>query len=268
MKLKLKLSISPCPNDTFMFDAMIHRRIDTEGLEFDLTMADIEQLNAAAIAGEADLSKLSYASVPLLGGRYRILRSGSALGRGNGPLLVSRHKIYPDELRDARVAIPGEHTTANRLLSLIYPEAADKRVYLFSDIADCVMSGECDAGVLIHEGRFTYREKGLRLVADLGLEWEKKTALPLPLGAIVASARLGPEVIRTADRVLRRSVEYAFAHPEASAAFVRSHAQEMSEDVTRSHIELFVNRHSIDLGDEGRRAVLRLLELKDETLFA
>ena len=173
--MKLKLSISTCPNDTFMFDAMLHRRIDTEGLDFDLTMADIEQLNAAALAGEPDITKLSYASFPLVADRYRILGSGSALGRGNGPLLVSRHKLYPDELRDARIAIPGEHTTANRLLSLFFPEASDKRVYLFSDIADAVLSDECDAGVLIHEGRFTYRGKGLRLVADLGEEWEKRT---------------------------------------------------------------------------------------------
>ncbi len=151
-----------------MFDAMLHRRIDTEGLDFDLTMADIEQLNAAALAGEPDITKLSYASFPLVADRYRILGSGSALGRGNGPLLVSRHKLYPDELRDARIAIPGEHTTANRLLSLFFPEASDKRVYLFSDIADAVLSDECDAGVLIHEGRFTYRGKGLRLVADSG----------------------------------------------------------------------------------------------------
>ena len=145
--MKLKLSISTCPNDTFMFDAMLHRRIDTEGLDFDLTMADIEQLNAAALAGEPDITKLSYASFPLVADRYRILGSGSALGRGNGPLLVSRHKLYPDELRDARIAIPGEHTTANRLLSLFFPEASDKRVYLFSDIADAVLSDENPARI-------------------------------------------------------------------------------------------------------------------------
>ena len=228
--MKLKLSISTCPNDTFMFDAMLHRRIDTEGLDFDLTMADIEQLNAAALAGEPDITKLSYASFPLVADRYRILGSGSALGRGNGPLLV-------------------------------------RRVYLFSDIADAVLSDECDAGVLIHEGRFTYRGKGLRLVADLGEEWEKRTSLPLPLGAIVVSRRLDEQLARTVERVLRRSVEYAFAHPEASAGFVRSHAQELSEEVTKSHIELFVNRHSADLGEEGRRAVVRLLELENEEAF-
>ena len=182
--MKLQLHISTCPNDTFMFDAMVHRRIDTEGLEFDLSLADIEQLNAGALQGVPDISKLSYAVVPQLLDRYRVLHSGSALGRGNGPLLVSRHRIYPDEVSGIRVAIPGEHTTANRLLATLYPGVTDKRVYLFSDVADAVMSDECDAGVLIHEGRFTYREKGLRLVADLGEEWEKKTGLPLPLGAI------------------------------------------------------------------------------------
>ena len=171
--MNLKLNISTCPNDTFMFEAMLHGRIDTEGLVFDLHLADIEQLNGAALSGEPDISKLSYAAVPQISDRYKILNSGSALGRGNGPLLVSRYKIYPDELHDARVAIPGEHTTANLLLNKIYPSVKDRRAYLFSDIAEAVMTGECDAGVLIHEGRFVYRKIGLQLVADLGVEWEK-----------------------------------------------------------------------------------------------
>ena len=265
--MKLKLSISTCPNDTFMFDAMVHRRIDTEGLEFDLTLCDIEQLNAAALDASADITKLSYAVVPEVLDRYKILNSGSALGRGNGPLLVSRHKIYPDELGDARIAIPGEHTTANRLLALLYPVAANKRAYLFSDIADAVMSDECDAGVLIHEGRFTYRDKGLRLIADLGEEWEKRTALPLPLGAIAVSRRLDTDTRRTIDRVLRRSIAFAFENPAASAGFVRQYARELSEEVTRRHIELFVNAYSLDLGEEGRQAVVRLLELENEEIF-
>ena len=265
--MKLKLSISTCPNDTFMFDAMVHRRIDTEGLEFDLTLCDIEQLNAAALDAEADITKLSYAVVPEVLDRYRILNSGSALGRGNGPLLVSRHKIYPDELGDARIAIPGEHTTANRLLSLLYPAAANKRAYLFSDIAEAVLSDECDAGVLIHEGRFTYRDKGLRLIADLGEEWEKRTALPLPLGAIAVSRRIDAETQLTIDRVLRRSIAFAFENPAASAGFVRQYARELSEEVTRRHIELFVNAYSLDLGEEGRQAVVRLLELENEEVF-
>ena len=265
--MKLTLNISTCPNDTFMFDAMIHGRIDTEGLEFDLTLCDIEQLNAAALEAAADITKLSYAVVPEVLDRSKVLNSGSALGRGNGPLLVSRRKIYPDELGDARIAIPGEHTTANRLLGLLYPAAADRRAYLFSDIAEAVLSDECDAGVLIHEGRFTYRDKGLRLIADLGEEWEKRTALPLPLGAIVVSRRLAPETQRTVDRVLRRSIAFAFENPAASAGFVRQYARELSEEVTRQHIELFVNAYSLDLGEEGRQAVMRLLGLENGEAF-
>lgn len=270
--MNLKLNISTCPNDTFMFEAMLHGRIDTEGLVFDLHLADIEQLNGAALSGEPDISKLSYAAVPQISDRYKILNSGSALGRGNGPLLASRYKIYPDELHDARVAIPGEHTTANLLLNKIYPSVKDRRAYLFSDIAEAVMTGECDAGVLIHEGRFVYRKIGLQLVADLGVEWERLTGLPLPLGAIVVSRRLDAPLQRKIDRVLRRSIEYARANPAVSAGFVRQYAQELSEEVTRSHIELFVNDYSVDLGAEGRKAVTGLLStetfgIKEEEVF-
>ena len=254
--MNLKLNISTCPNDTFMFEAMLHGRIDTEGLVFDLHLADIEQLNGAALSGEPDISKLSYAAVPQISDRYKILNSGSARGRSNGPLLVSRYKIYPDELHDARVAIPGEHTTANLLLNKIYPSVKDRRAYLFSDIAEAVMTGECDAGVLIHEGRFVYRKIGL----------------PLPLGAIVVSRRLDAPLQRKIDRVLRRSIEYARANPAVSAGFVRQYAQELSEEVTRSHIELFVNDYSVDLGAEGRKAVTGLLGpetfgIKEEEVF-
>ena len=265
--MKLKLNISTCPNDTFMFDAMIHRRIDTEGLEFDVTLADIEQLNQTALEGGTDISKLSYAVVPLLKERYKVLNSGSALGRGNGPLLVSRRKIYPDELHDAKIAVPGLHTTANLLMSRIYPTAEKKEAYLFSDIMDCVMSGACDAGVLIHEGRFVYRKTGLQLIADLGEQWDKLTGLPLPLGAIVVSKRLDTAMQQKIDRVLRRSIEYAFANPKAAEGFIKQHAQELSDDVIRQHIELFVNPYSVDLGQEGRRAVTELLNLNDEEIF-
>lgn len=250
-----------------MFDAAVHGRIDTEGLEFDLSLSDIEELNRAAIAGEPDISKISYAVFPQLERRYKILQSGSALGRGNGPLLVSRHKIYPDELHDVRVAIPGEHTTAGLLLDRLFPAVKSTRAYLFSEIADAVMSGEQDAGVLIHEGRFTYRQKGLRLVADLGQEWEKQTGLPLPLGAIVVSARLDTALQQRIDRVVRRSVEFALANPAVPAPFVRSHARELSDGVTRSHIQLFVNSHSVELGDEGRKAVAELLGTDDPDIF-
>ncbi len=265
--MKLTLNISTCPNDTFMFDAAVHGRIDTEGVSFELNLADIEQLNGEALTGTPDISKISYAIVPQICDKYKLLNSGSALGRGNGPLLVSKYKIYPDEMSDVKVAIPGIHTTANLLMEKIFPVVKEKNVYLFSDIADAVLDGECDAGVLIHEGRFTYKKKGLRLIADLGIEWEKQTSLPLPLGAIAVSRRLDKATQEKIDRVVRRSVEYAFAHPAVSAPFIKEYAQELSEEVTAQHIELFVNNFSIDLGEEGRKAVRTLLGLENNEIF-
>lgn len=267
--MKLQLSISPCPNDTFMFDAMVNGRIDTEGLEFDVYFADIEELNRDLIGEKKpDISKVSYASVPQILDSYRICTSGSALGSGNGPLLVTADENADLSDFEMRVAVPGENTTANLLMERLFPHLADKRFYLFSDIMDIVERGECDAGVLIHEGRFTYRRRGLFLLADLGLEWERRTGLPLPLGAIVVSRKLPLPVQKKVNRVLRRSIEYAFAHPEDSSGFVKSHAQEMDRDVVLSHIELFVNEYSVDLGERGRRAIGRLLGIPEAGAFA
>lgn len=265
--MKLTLSLSPCPNDTFMFDALLHGRIDTEGLCFEATFADIEQLNDAVTRSQSDISKISYAVLPLIRNRYQVLDSGSALGRGNGPLLVGRHALRREDLQGLKIAVPGLHTTAHLLLKRLFPGIGSCSPHLFSDIAPIVARGDYKAGVLIHEGRFTYAKFGLQLIADLGLEWERVTALPLPLGAIVVSRNLEPELRKTVDRVLRRSIEYAFAHPEASAEFVRQHAQELDPEVTRQHIELFVNRYSLSLGDEGRRAVMTLLDIHDQEIF-
>ena len=265
--MKLTLNLSPCPNDTFMFYALLHGRIDTEGLRFEPTFADIEQLNKAVTRHGSDISKISYAVLPMIRNDYQVLDSGSALGRGNGPLLVSRHALQPSELQGVRIAVPGLHTTAHLLLKRLFPGVGPCTPHLFSDIAPIVARGDFEAGVLIHEGRFTYTSYGLQRVADLGLLWEQTTALPLPLGAIVVSRKLAPEIRHAVDRVLRRSIEYAFAHPEASADFVRQHAQELDPDVTRQHIELFVNRYSLSLGDEGRQAVMTLLNIYDQELF-
>ena len=265
----MKLHISPCPNDTFTFHAMIHGLVDTEGLTFDPVFDDIDALNAAAVhrPDEEEIIKISYAALPEAVGAFRLLESGSALGHGNGPLLVSRRKIYPDELHDARIGIPGERTTANRLLSIVFPAARQKKVYLFSEIAPAVADGEIDAGVLIHEGRFTYASQGLRLIADLGQEWERLTALPIPLGGILLNRRYPAEVAAQVGRIIRRSIEYAQAHPEASAAYVKAHAQELDPEVRRKHITYFVNDYSLALGDEGRRAVERLTGLTAEQMF-
>lgn len=259
-----KLHISPCPNDTFIFHAMIHGLVDTEGLDFEPVFDDIDLLNRSALLSpcDEDVVKVSYASLPAVlasGEGYYLLESGGALGHGNGPVVVSRSKIYPDELADAVIAIPGEMTTANRLLEVLYPEAQRKKVYLFSDIAPAVADGEVDAGVLIHEGRFTYPAYGLRKVADLGEEWEKSTGLPIPLGGILVSRRHAPETASAICRVIRRSIAYGFTHPAASESFVREHAREMDDEVRQNHISFFVNDYSRALGDKGKEAVERLL---------
>lgn len=253
----LRLAISPCPNDTFMFDAIVNKRIDLEGYTFDVEYHDIEQLNERVLSGEAVVSKCSTALLRAVGERYRLLDSGSALGRGNGPLLVRRKG---DTTPIRRVAVPGLYTTANALVGRLFPEIKERVPMLFSEIAKAVEAAEFDAGVLIHEGRFVYERRNLELVADLGLEWERRVGLPLPLGSIIITRSLGEVVARDVERLIRRSIEYAFTHPELSREFIKSHAQELEDDVIDKHISLFVNDFSLTLGDEGRRAVEELVK--------
>lgn len=262
--MKLKLGFSTCPNDTFIFDAMIHGRIDTEGLEFDVLMADVEELNRLAFQGEIDVTKLSYHAYAQIANQYILLDGGSALGHNNGPLLISKHKIYPDEVSHVRIAIPGENTTANLLLSVAFPEATKRKEYLFSDIEEAVLSGEVDAGVIIHENRFTYGQRGLRKVMDLGEYWEKRTGSPIPLGGIVVNRNLPTEIQQKMNRVMMRSVNYAFENPQASYAFMKAHAQAMNEEVMRSHVELYVNEFTRKLGTDGRNAIETLYRLAAE----
>ena len=253
--MTLSLHISPCPNDTFMFDALVNGRIDCGDLRFEVEYHDIEALNRAAAEGRADITKISYAVLPGIREQYALLDSGSALGRGNGPLLVGRagasHPV-------GSVAVPGLHTTAHALLRRLHPELHDLRPLLFSEIAGAVARGEVDAGVLIHEGRFVYRKLGLELVADLGELWESRTGLPLPLGAIVARRTLPEELRCEIERLLRTSIEYAFAHREESRTYIKEHARELDDRVIDHHIDFFVNSYSLSLGDEGRRAVREL----------
>lgn len=255
----VRLAISPCPNDTFMFDAMLNGRIDTEGLQFEVDYLDIEQLNSAALEHRYDVTKCSTAILPAIIHNYRLLDSGSALGRGNGPLLV-RRRGFGGALRN--IVVPGLHTTANLLTHRLFEEIENRTPMLFSEISDAVARGEYDAGVLIHEGRFVYERYDLELVADLGIEWERRTALPLPLGSIVASRGVEDDVVERIERLLRRSIEYAFANPMASRDYVKQHAQELEDRVIDSHIALFVNDFSLSLGDEGRRAVAALTGLE------
>jgi 1,4-dihydroxy-6-naphthoate synthase len=260
--MTLSLAFSPCPNDCFMFDAIVHKRIDLEGLEFSPTFADIEALNHAAFAGAVDVTKLSFHAYAYCAQAYVLLDAGSALGRGCGPLLISKRPLEGDEVAEGRlrIAIPGKYTTANFLCGLAFPRAQDKTPLLFSDIEPAVLEGRFDAGVIIHENRFTYESRGLRKVIDLGEFWEAETGAPIPLGGIVVKRSLPEDVKARVNRVMRRSVEYAFAHPDASLPFVRAHAQEMSEDVMYRHIVLYVNEYSVDLGSEGRRAIAILFD--------
>lgn len=244
-----------------MFDAIINRRIDLEGFEFDVDYLDIEQLNQAALGRKADITKCSTALLPYILERYSLLDSGSALGRGNGPLLVRRSG---DKTPIRHVAVPGLYTTANSLINRLFPMIMKHTPMLFSEIAEAVEFGHFDAGVLIHEGRFVYERRNLELVADLGLEWERRMELPLPLGSIVVARDLGNDVAEKFDRLLRRSIEYAFAHPEASREFIKAHAQELEDSVIESHIKLFVNDFSLSLGEEGRRAVEQLTGIQLE----
>ena len=260
--MTLTLGFSPCPNDCFMFDAMVHRRIDLEGLDFDVRMADIEALNSAAFAGDVDITKLSFHAYAYCADDYVLLDAGSALGRNCGPLLISQRPISPEEVAagDLRIAIPGKYTTANFLLSLAFPRATDKSECLFSDIEAGVLDGRFDAGLIIHENRFTYADRGLRKIIDLGEFWESETGAAIPLGGIVISRRLPADVRQRVNRVMRRSVEYAFANRDASLPFVRANAQAMSDEVMYKHIDLYVNDYSVDLGVDGRRAVEVLFE--------
>ena len=240
-----------------MFDAIVNKRIDLEGYTFDVEYHDIEQLNERVLGGEAEVSKCSTALLRAVGERYRLLDSGSALGRGNGPLLV-RRKGETTPIR--RIAVPGIYTTANALIGRLFPDIEERVPMLFSQIAASVERGEFDAGVLIHEGRFVYERRNLELVADLGLEWERQMERPLPLGSIVIDRSLGEEVARDVERLIRRSIEYAFSNPALSRDFIKSHAQELEDDVIDKHIALFVNDFSLTLGDEGRRAVEELIK--------
>jgi len=260
--MRLSLAFSPCPNDCFMFDAIVHQRIDLEGLEFQVTLADIEALNHAAFADEPDVSKLSFHAYAYCADRYVLLDAGSALGRNCGPLLISKRPIDRGEVARGglSIAIPGKYTTANFLCGLAFPAARNKTEVLFSDIEPALLDGRFDAGVIIHENRFTYQAKGLRKIVDLGEFWEAETLAPIPLGGIVIKRSLPDDVKQAVNRVMRRSVEYAFAHREVSLPYVRAHAQEMSEEVMYQHIDLYVNDYSVDLGAQGRRAVEILFE--------
>lgn len=262
--MKLTLGFSPCPNDTFIFDAMVHGRIDTEGLNFEYCLADVEELNKRAFSADIDITKMSYHAYAYAARDYFILDSGSALGYRNGPLLISSKKKNLNGIESLSIAIPGIYTTANLLFSIAWPNATNKKEYLFSDIDRAILAGEVDAGLIIHETRFTYHKQGLHKLADMGEYWENLTGLPIPLGVIVARRNLPADVLLKVNRIVRRSLEHAYNDSFASFDFVSSNAREMDSTVMNSHIKLFVNEFSLDLGKQGKKAVRELFRIAFE----
>jgi 1,4-dihydroxy-6-naphthoate synthase len=248
------IGISPCPNDIFIFEAIINNRIDCGEYTFDFIIEDVEYLNKAAMAHAIDVSKLSYFTYTKLADTYNLLRSGGALGYNCGPLLLSASKeieIHPK----IKIGIPGYNTTANFLLGLAYPNLQNKVELLFSDIEDALLRKEIDLGLVIHESRFTYASRGLHKVLDLGEYWQETTGSPIPLGCIAVQKKYGLDTARDIQDIIKRSVIYAFENPEVGAPTVKAYAQEMADDVIQAHINLYVNEFSIDIGTEGEKSI-------------
>jgi 1,4-dihydroxy-6-naphthoate synthase len=257
--MKLTLGFSPCPNDTFIFDAMVNHKIDTKGLEFEVLLEDVQTLNQWALEGKLSITKLSYGVLPLVLDKYSVMNSGSALGKGVGPILISASIISDQPIEDILVAIPGENTTAHLLFSMAYPNAKNKVFLRYDEIENFVLANK-GLGVIIHENRFTYEAKGLKKIIDLGDYWENKTGNAIPLGGIVIKKEIDISTQHTIDALIKKSIEYAFSNYPLLNDYIRSHAQEMSEPVMRQHIDLYVNEYSLDLGDMGKNAILKLLE--------
>ena len=266
--MELTLGFSPCPNDTFIFDALIHGKIDTEGLSFKVFFDDVEALNQKALRSELDITKLSFHAFAYVAEQYALLDAGSALGFGVGPLLICKKENaerIEDQLKTGnfklRTGIPGKYTTANFLLGIAYPQLTDKQEMVFSEIEDALLNDKIDLGLIIHENRFTYQAKGLHKVIDLGAYWEEFSGCAIPLGGIVVNRKLPLEIQQKINRLVRKSVEFAFENPTSGIEFIRKHAQAMDEEVMYKHIELYVNQYSVDLGLEGRKAIDTLFEV-------
>ena len=262
--MNLSIAYSPCPNDTFIFDALAHQKIDTEGLTFDIIHGDVETLNREAMDGKYDITKLSYHAFAYMSNQYQLLTAGSALGRGCGPLMISKDEIPRSKIEFCLIGIPGRLTTANFLMTLAFPEAATKKEMVFNEIENALLNDAIDIGLIIHENRFTYIHKGLKKIIDLGEWWEKKYQLPIPLGGIVTRRDFEPELQLKINRVVKRSVEFALANPAQTMQYVRDHAQEMDEQVMQQHIALYVNDFSVDRGEEGKAAISALYEVAAE----
>lgn len=261
----LSLGYSPCPNDTFIFYALVHGKINTGDLNFKEILLDVEALNQMALKGKLDITKVSYNAFGNLRDEYCLLRSGGALGKGCGPLVVARESCSMEDLKGKNIAIPGELTTAYLLLQLYEPDfKSNVKVMPFHEIMGAVKEGKADAGLIIHEGRFTYSSYGLKKIIDLGEWWEKETGLPIPLGCIIAKRSLGRELIEKLERLIRESVLYAISRRDEPVRYIKKHSQELDDSVIAEHINLYVNDSSLDIGDDGIRAVRKLLDMAEE----
>ena len=261
--MKLTLGFSPCPNDTFIFDAWVNNKIDNEGIDLEVVLEDVQTLNQWSIEGKLDITKLSYGVLPLVLHKYLVLNSGSALGTGVGPLLISNKEVGVQNVTDHLIAIPGENTTAHLLFSLAYPNAGNKVFLRYDEIERFVLEGK-GMGVIIHENRFTYAARGLKKIIDLGDFWEIKTGNPIPLGGIVIKKEIDTVNQLKVDSLIKKSIEFAFSkYPELND-YIRFHSQEMSEEVMRKHIDLYVNEYSIDLGNKGKAAIKELLNISEK----
>ena len=257
------IGFSPCPNDTFIFDALVNNKIDTEGLVFETMLEDVETLNRWSLEGKIDITKLSYGVLPLVLDNYILLNSGSALGRGVGPLLISNKEQGMMNVEGCTIAIPGKNTTAHLLFSLAYPNAKNKIFLRYDEIENFVLENK-GLGVIIHENRFTYQQKGLFKITDLGDYWEQQTGNPIPLGGIVIKRTIDTKLQQQVDRLIKKSIQYAFGNYPQLNDYIRNHSQEMSEDVMRKHIDLYVNDYSIDLGEKGKNAVKKIIAVYNE----
>jgi 1,4-dihydroxy-6-naphthoate synthase len=257
--MQLTLGFSPCPNDTFIFDALVNKKIDTGDLSFEVLMEDVQTLNEWAIEGRLDCTKISYGVLPVVMDNYRLLESGGALGTGVGPLLIARRPIDPKMIPSLKIAIPGKNTTAHLLFSMAVPDAHNKQFMVFHEIEQAVLDGTVDAGVIIHENRFTYAQKGLFKLVDLGEYWEQQLNCPVPLGGIVTKKNIPDNIVHLIESLITESIRYSWKNYPGLSAFVSENSQEMSESVMRQHINLYVNDYSIALGETGHRAIDQLL---------
>lgn len=264
--MKYTLGFSPCPNDTFIFDALVNNKINAQGIEFEVRLEDVETLNELAINNQLDFTKVSYGVLPLILKNYKVLNSGSALGKGVGPLLISREKVSFNEVDVCVIAIPGENTTAHMLFSQAFPNAKNKVFKRYDEIENFVLdSGNKSLGVIIHENRFTYLDKGLQKVVDLGNFWEKRTGYPIPLGGISGKRSINEKILMKVDTLIKESIEYAFKNYPLITEYVKMHSQEMEPEVMKKHIDLYVNNYSINLGADGKKAIEKVLNVFNQS---